>query len=251
MLIRRNSQGGQATIFMVAALPLICGMVGLAFDIGYIEYTTRLAQTAADAGAIAGAIDLAYGNATAAARAGTAQDGFTNGSNGIAVIVNNPPAYGPHAGGTCPGTSVNCNFVEVIVQAPEPTFFLKMIGIKTSTTVAGRAVATSLAGDCIFALDPTASGALTFEPFSLNDINAPACALIVDSNSSSAVSAFLNIDNITTSQTSVVGGVSCVFAICTFTPAAVTGATPLADPLAYLPAPTPGTTCTGAGTALP
>src|SRR5271157_3787299 len=64
-LTRRKSQGGQTIILLAVALPLIFGMVGLAFDIGYFEYKQRLLQTAADAGAIAGAINLSYGTATA------------------------------------------------------------------------------------------------------------------------------------------------------------------------------------------
>jgi hypothetical protein len=211
-------------------------MVGLAFDIGFFEFMQRNAQTAADAGALAGSINLSYGTAVTGARAGTAANGFTNGSGGVTVTVNNPPASGPHAGGSCSGASPssNCNFVEVIVSEPEPTFFLKMLGIGPST-VSARAVATSLSGDCVFALDPTMSGALTFAALSLNDVNAPSCAMIVDSNSGSAISGFFTLAFITTSQTSVVGNVSCFF--CSFSPSPVTGAPALSDPLAYLPAP--------------
>jgi hypothetical protein len=216
------------------------GIAGLAFDIGYLEYQKRLAQTAADAGALAGAINLAYGAPTTAARAGTAANGFANGSGGVTVTVNNPPLSGPHTAANDP--THNTNYVEVIVQASEPTFFLKMIGISANTLVAGRSVATSTSGDCIFALDPTASGAVTFEPLSLNDINIPACAVIIDSSSSSALYGFFTFSNITASQINVVGNVSCFF--CSFTPNPVTGATPLGDPLAYLPTPSLAA-CTG------
>jgi Flp pilus assembly protein TadG len=226
----------------------LLGVTGLAFDVGYLEYQKRLVQTAADAAAIAGAIDLAYGSvcgsggttlcASTAALAATAANGFANGSgtvgHRVAVTVNNPPLNGPHTAANDP--THNTNYVEVIVQAPAPTFFLNMIGITSYTSVAGRAVATSTSGDCVFALNSSASGALTFEPLSLNDINAPACAIIVDSSNSSALSGIFTLTFITASQINVVGGVSCFF--CTFNPAVVTGATALADPLAYLPAPT-------------
>jgi Flp pilus assembly protein TadG len=244
MLSRRKSQGGQTVILVAAALPVLFGVVGLAFDIGYLEYSKRLAQTAADAGAVAGAIDLAYGNATAAAGAATAANGFTNGSGGVTVTVNNPPLNGPHTAANDPNH--NTNYVEVIVQAPEPTFFLKMIGITTSTTVAGRGVATSTSGDCIFAL--ASSGVGLNVPF-LADINTPNCAIIVDSSSSNALSGFLGI--FTASQIGVVGGglgsgtgwANCF--LCFFTPNPV-NVLPLADPLAYL---TPPTVAACAGTA--
>lgn len=244
---RGKSQGGQALLLFVLSVPLLFGMVGLAFDIGFLEMMQRRAQTAADAGAIAGAIGLPYSEVTAGADAGAAANGFPSSS----VTVHNPPTLGPHAGGSCSGSSpsANCNYVEVIVQQSVPTFFLRVINIASSTNVAARAVATNLSGDCIFALNPTASGALTIEPFALVDINAPACAMIIDSNSSSAFSAALDIVNITTSQTSIVGNYSCFIAICTFTPAPIIGATALSDPLAYLPVPTLGG-CTGAGTSL-
>jgi hypothetical protein len=221
---------------MALALPVVFGMVGLAFDIGFFECMQRLAQTAADAGAIAGAIDLSYGAATTGARAGTAANGFTNGTSGAVVTVNNPPLNGPHTAALDPHSA---NYVEVIITQPQPTFFLKMIGIGPSMTVAARAVATSTQGDCIFALDPTGSGALSI-PF-LADINTPGCAIIVDSNSASALSGFLAF--ITASQIGVVGGGlgsgtgwgSCF--LCSFSPTPV-NVTPLGDPLAYLPAPT-------------
>jgi hypothetical protein len=239
LLNRRKSQGGQAVIFVAVALPLLCGVLGLAFDIGFFEFMQRNAQTAADAGALAGAIDLPYGTAATGATAGTAANGFTNGSGGVTVTVNNPPATGPHAGGTCGGSSpsLNCNFVEVIVSQPEPTFFLKMLGIGPSATVAARAVATSVQGDCVFALSPTASSALNI---TLGWLNLPNCAIIVDSSSSNAFTGFLNV--VTANQIGVVGGGigsgtgwgGCF--LCFFTPSPV-NVPPLADPLAYLPAP--------------
>jgi hypothetical protein len=241
LLNRRKTQGGQAIVFVAVALPVLFGMAGLAFDIGFFEFMERNAQTAADAGALAGSINLPYGTAVTGARAGTAANGFTNGSGGVTVTVNNPPASGPHAGGSCSGSSpsLNCNFVEVIVSAPEPTFFLKMLGIGPST-LSARAVATSLQGDCIFALAPSGTGLTLGAGFiSVQDIDAPACALIVDSSSGSAIAAggFFAINIINTLQNSVVGGANCGFSICSWTPPLVTGAPALGDPLAYLPKP--------------
>jgi Flp pilus assembly protein TadG len=239
---KSKSQGGQALILIALALPVLFGAVGLAFDIGFLEMMKRQAQTAADAGAIAGAVDLPYGTMTTSARAATAVNGFTNGVKGATVTVNNPPANGPHAGSACAPAGQTCNYVEAIVSQPEPTFFLRMVGAGPTSTVAARAVAYNTAGDCVFALNPTMSGALTLGTgfLSLVDIDTPNCAIIVDSNSSSAiqVGALLAIIAVTARQTAVVGGVgSCFFCSLTFTPPAVTHIAPESDPLAYLQAP--------------
>jgi Flp pilus assembly protein TadG len=245
MLSRRKSQGGQTVVLFAFALPVLLGFVGLATDIGYLELTKRLVQTAADAGAVAGAIHLPYGNWTAGAQAATAANGFTNGAStgagSIVVSVNNPPLTGPHTVANDPVN--NMNYVEVIVQAPQPTFFLSAIGITSSTTVTGRAVATSTQGDCIFAL--ASSGAATLD-VTLGDINAPKCAIIVDSNNSSALT-LSGAYKITASQIGVVGGglgsgtgwtSNCKNPACTPNPVNVPA---LPDPLGYLSAPTPAT----------
>jgi len=192
-LTRRKLQRGQAIIILALALPILFGMVGLAFDIGYLEFMQRRAQTAADAAALAGAVGLPYGTATASARAGAALNGFTNGTSNVTVVVNNPPNHGPNAS--------NTNYVEAIVSQKEPVFFLRMAGIGPSTTVSARAVATNTSGDCIFAL--ASSGVGLNVPF-LADINTPNCAIIVDSSSSNALSGFLGF--FTASQIGVVGG---------------------------------------------
>jgi len=57
-MIRRREDSGQALVLAILALPVILGMVGLAIDVGYLRYTKRLMQTAADSGAIAGALAL-------------------------------------------------------------------------------------------------------------------------------------------------------------------------------------------------
>ncbi len=229
-LVRRKSQDGQTIIFFVLALPVLLGMVGMAFDVGFLEMMKHKAQTAADAAALAGAVDLPYGSMTTSARAAATLNSFTNGTGGASVAVNNPPLSGPHAG-SCSSTPANCNYVEVVVTQPLPTFFLRMVGVTSTATIAARAVAYNTAGDCIFALDPSMSGALSLL---LGIINTPSCAVIVDSNSGSAISGFLA--EINARQIGVVGGNACF--LCILTPTPVTGIAPESDPLAYLPTPT-------------
>lgn len=168
-MTRHKSQGGQAIILVALFLPVLFGVVGLAFDIGFLEMMNRQAQTAADAAAVAGAISLPYSDAAAAAKAAALSNGFPNSS----VTVNTPPSIGPNAG--------KSNFVEVIISQAEPTFFLRMIGAGATTKVAARAVATNLAGDCIFSLSPNAGPSGTVA----GNSSCPGCtaALFVGGNS--------------------------------------------------------------------
>jgi hypothetical protein len=108
-------------------------MAALAVDVGFLRYTQRLQQTAADAGAIAGAAELRYSasGVAAAARADAASNGFTNNGTTITVTVNNPPASGPNAS--------NANAVEVIVSASHATFFENAFHMALAT-VQARAV---------------------------------------------------------------------------------------------------------------
>jgi hypothetical protein len=77
-------------------------------------------------------------------------NGFTDGTNNVTVTVNNPPTSGPHNG--------NANYVEVLVTAVQPTYFMKILGINSETLTA-RAVATNLSGattggGCLYTLGP-------------------------------------------------------------------------------------------------
>jgi Flp pilus assembly protein TadG len=227
----RRAEAGQAIVVVALALVAILGILGLATDIGYLRYTKRQLQTAADAAAMAGAAELAYGDVTSAAQADSAANGFTNGTNGATVTVNNPPLSGQHVG--------NSSYVEAIVSKITPTFFAKAFGVKT-VTLQARAVADLGSGNnCIFALDPAASGALSVD--ALASISSQ-CGIVVESTSSSALSCSL-LSAISATSIGVVGGVKSSF--CSLSPNPVTGiTTPIPnDPLAYLAKPAVGS-CT-------
>jgi Flp pilus assembly protein TadG len=229
--ILRRAEAGQAIVVVALALVAILGILGLATDIGYLRYTKRQLQTAADAAAMAGAAELAYGDVTSAAQADSAANGFTNGTNGATVTVNNPPLSGQHVG--------NSSYVEAIVSKITPTFFAKAFGVKT-VTLQARAVADLGSGNnCIFALDPAASGALSVD--ALASISSQ-CGIVVESTSSSALSCSL-LSAISATSIGVVGGVKSSF--CSLSPNPVTGiTTPIPnDPLAYLAKPAVGS-CT-------
>lgn len=129
----------------------ILAMAALAVDVGTWRYQQRIEQSAADAGAVAGAIRLYYSPLTPgtlapveirdAARNATSTNGFTDdaGIGQTVVAVNNPPTNNTpsNVGATPypPGSAV-----EVIVTKQQPTYFARVLG-RLSQAVSARAVA--------------------------------------------------------------------------------------------------------------
>ncbi len=204
---------------------MLLAFAGLAVDVGQFWSARRQMQTAADAAALAGAMALRRSlSPSAAADAVTTTNGFTDGTNNVTVTVNNPPASGVYAG--------NANYVEVIVSQPQPTYFMRALGY-SSIPVATRSVASSVNGPaCLYALDPTASGAITVAGSSATTLT---CGAIDDSSASSALNSNGG-GTLVASNIGVNGG----YSGSGFTPTPVTGVAPAPDPLSYLQPPTVG-----------
>jgi Flp pilus assembly protein TadG len=219
-----RDDGGQTLVITGLALTSLMGMAAFSVDVGVMFNAKRTLQTAADAGAIAGASEYNYTDVTAAAKAATAQNGMTDGSNGVTITVNNPPGSGTHT-----GTS---SAVEVIAAKAVPTIFMKIFG-KSTMTVKARAVAAfGPASGCIYTLDTsgidvgmTGSGALSM----------PDCGIVIDSASTNA----LNLTGSATISALSIGiaGNYNKTGSGTISPNPVTGVAPEANPLAYLTAP--------------
>ena len=95
--------------------------MALAVDTGYFFREKRMAQSAADAAAIAAAEEATSGNSgnmQAAANAVAKMNGFDPGavSNPATVQINSPPKYGSYAGSS--------GYTEVIVSRQIPTLLL-------------------------------------------------------------------------------------------------------------------------------
>ena len=76
----RNSEAGMFIMVLAACVAVLLGFLGLAFDASYMYFYKRRMQTAADAGAIAGAHELNRANSSStivAARKDTALNRFT------------------------------------------------------------------------------------------------------------------------------------------------------------------------------
>lgn len=224
-----HDERGQTIMLVALSLPIILGFVGMATDVGSLFMDKRQMQTAADAGALAGAaaLNLASGNITTAARAATAANGYTHGSNGVTVNVNNGPTWPTSEYHLVP------NYIEVTVVKAEPTIFLALFG-HSNVTVAARAVATNQApGNGCINLTETNPNVPALAVQGNASVDAPDCDMNINDTNSNAISTTGKAYSVTTSTigvtaTSISAGVG------GFTPTPVTGVIPVADPLAAM-----------------
>lgn len=231
MRIHRDERG--QTILLVAfSLPILLGFIGIATDVGSLFKDKRTMQTAADAAALAGALNYNYGTTTwkAAARAAAAANGYTDGSNSVVISTPDTPLWPASNYLNKPG------YAEVTITKSEPTIFLTLFG-HPSVNVLARAVATSNGpgGGSLYALGPTGTTLTISAP-----LNVPGGGIIVDSNDPVAMNL---AGTITANSIGIVGG--CNGCSGSTTPQAVSGIIPYSDPLSFLPSPPIGS-CTNA-----
>jgi Flp pilus assembly protein TadG len=119
----------------VLLLPVLLGMVGLTIDGGLMLVVYRQAQNAADAAALAAAVDILNGASTTGTTSATAT-GQTYGTTnlpGATVTIHIGPSSGPFSG--------NGHYAEAIVSYPFHTSFIQVLGVNATQTVTARAVA--------------------------------------------------------------------------------------------------------------
>lgn len=260
-----RDESGQTLLLFTILLPVLCGFAALAIDIGILRYQKEQLQSAADAAAIAGALEISYCGGTsncavmqAAALQSMSENGYsnvtlntqctgTNSATGITLTLNNGPcelgstANDPNYGST--------SSVEAVVAKEEPTYFGRILGIK-QTLLSARAEATQ--GDspyCIYvAAQPAGSPQLNLsQAVNINSGGhlTASCGLMDDSNSTTALLAD-NGAHVQTTENSVVGGVllngngNSVHV----DPTPTTNAPALPDPLSYLKPPNNPGGCT-------
>ena len=148
---RVRSDRGIAIILFTVVAALLLAFIGLAIDVGHLQWLQQRAQTAADSAVYAAMITINKGgsqsDAETAGRADAALNGFNNGVDGVTVAINSPPS------GRLAGDS---GAVEAVVRRTGTNFFLGFAGRETNA-VSARAVATvGNSGGCVYALNPTA-----------------------------------------------------------------------------------------------
>jgi Putative Flp pilus-assembly TadE/G-like len=236
MKTRVNGRRGYVMLSVAFLALLFLGFLGLAIDLGYFFYVRRQMQKATDAAAIGGEHEIELGQPALVVTAGwndASLNGFSNDKNNVTVTIHNPPTSGPYTGQN--------SAVEAIIQQPVPTLFMKAFGIG-AVPVSTRAVAVlGSSSACIFALDPSASGAITVAG---TPVVTSSCGVIDDSSSSSALQVNGTSASLSASSVLVTGNWSGTGSVtCQTSPCPAVNQPPAPDPLAYLTEPTPSS-CT-------
>ncbi len=157
----KNTHGG-VLVYTAFILPVLLGVCGLSVDASMWYASKRVSQAAADAGALAGALEvmrvnpdglgyeLSESEVKVIASSAAGENGYIS-ANGDTIEVNYPPKSGPYAG--------TAGAVEVIVVRPAAVFLARILMDRDEITVAGRAVAVSGVKDkCLYALSETGTG---------------------------------------------------------------------------------------------
>ncbi len=171
----KNDESGQILVFTLLSMTMLFGFMALAIDVGILFRAKRNVQIAADAAAIAGALESRYNGTTNVASVADAA-ALANGVASTYVTVNQTPADGYHTGSS---------FVEVDISQPTPTFFMGIINGGHSLNVGARAVAGSVpATACMYVLDPSDPDTLHLK--GSDDLEASSCGIVVNSSDASA-----------------------------------------------------------------
>jgi hypothetical protein len=121
-------------VVVAIMLPVLFGMLGIVIDAGMMMAVHRQTRNAADAAALAAAMDLVRGRSSGVATATAAT--YVREYNTLPqanVTVHIPPTSGPYIG--------NHQYAEVLVSRPFATTFIQMLGVNRDQTVLGRSVA--------------------------------------------------------------------------------------------------------------
>jgi Flp pilus assembly protein TadG len=144
---------GAAAVLFALTLPMLIGGLGLGFEVSNWYMTERGMQNAADAGALAAAIN-GGSNFDVEAKAVAARYGFTDGVNNASVTVRGPPNG---TGAACPGGGNTC--YSVTVSGKVPLYLSPVVGYagngqgqQNLGATAIAALATTQRAYCILAL---------------------------------------------------------------------------------------------------
>jgi hypothetical protein len=229
MASHRNDESdlrrGAILLLVAIAIVAMMGVMVLAIDGGLVQRQRRVAQLAADAAAKAGAIEilrLRPESVIASARSEASRNAFTNGVGGRVVTVTYPSTDATYGGS---------NFVQIDVRDTVRSIFAGFIG-RARVPVNGHAIGgvTGTTQSCITSLSPDASPGILVDAG--GQVAAVGCNVSVNSTSSTALCVTASEGgSLTAGGISIVGGYD---SGCrgTVSPAALTGQSAVADPLA-------------------
>jgi hypothetical protein len=147
---RRRRPRGQILVIYVMSIIVIAGLMGLVIDVAWYWSNSLRVQRAADAAALAGAVDLPAKPGTTAAHAiGTGigdaiaeaqKNGYSTLTFGCAA--DGSPTSNP---GICARVDAgNINQLDVMISAPVQTFFMRIFGISSLTATRDAAAVFTL-----------------------------------------------------------------------------------------------------------
>ncbi len=266
--IRSRREGGQTLIMVTLALVPMFGIMGLVVDLGYMHFVKEEAQTAAEVAAKAALLNLhatVGGALTACSSAVVCQSTITSCPSNITTPQNSIEVgcmyaanHGFQPGGnqsvtyqtggsaltgtsatppTVSGISNVSYWVTYRVTQTVPQLFSAVLGFP-SGMVAARSTAVMVgANDCIYALDPAASGAVNVSGTA--ELSS-ACGLYVNSSSTTAMTCNGHGSSpaYDASEYDIVGSYGCAASAIIGTPN--TGVSHISDPLASLAVPATG-----------
>lgn len=171
-----TQESGQALVITAVAMVAILAFAGLGIDIGELRAANRQLQAAADAAAIAGAIEVDRCDGTAncqeiqtSAQQSMSENGLTgstlvtqcgtaptgSSANLILELNNGPCALGSSAADPHYG---NVNFVEAVVTKNVPTFFSRVLGINSMPISARAEAAMGNSPFCVYVGEGVGTG---------------------------------------------------------------------------------------------
>ena len=236
------AEDGSVSVLTALMIVPLLGFLGLGIDVGALRLAKQQLQAAADAGALAGTLELSNcgGTADCANLTTAAQDALSeNGLTGSTLLKNCTPSSlhtltievnnGPCALGSADPNNANTKVVEVVVSEWQPTSFARVLGFN-SVALQVRAEATRGGTEyCILTLGTNGTG---LQVNHSTPLTVQSCGVYVDSTDNGHA---LEVNgSLTAKSISVVGGLNDSG---TVSPAPVTGAPVVADPLASLAAP--------------
>ena len=256
-----NRRRGQVLIMVALVLTPLFAALGFVTDFGYMHYVKMSAQSAAEAGAQAAIVDFRStaggtsftcgGDVVCASTPTSCPSGVSSPTNSIqhgcmyaqAHGFNSLDSKGNPTGAdvsyqtgvssvppTVSGMGAAAYWVTFRVTQSVPQLFSAILGNMTGTVAARSTAVITGARDCIYALDPNASGAVSITGTAGLTSS---CGIMVNSKDACAISTNGNA-TLSAAEYDVVGN-TCTAA--PLTPAPNTGVAPASDPLSSLQAP--------------
>ncbi len=145
---QRHSERGQSLLLMAGLLVVLLGMAAFVVDLGNAYFSSRQLQAATDAAALAGAEDLPNSTAVSTATKYSAVSGNLNAHStltNVSMVTGYPQLKCLTSVGVPCLPPANMNAITVRQQATVPTFFARILGVK-SLTIGATATATARGG---------------------------------------------------------------------------------------------------------